>query len=559
MLANQEAARELASDERASDFAALDALEKLEHEIASEEAIREMISDEILDLNNDLASDELARERASDAIDAGNQQHETLSDEIASDELASNETLSDEIASDMASEIASDELARETASNERASDELASNEILSDELARERASDELARELVSDELASNEILSDELARERASDELASNERASDELAREIASDELARELASDELASNEIASDELARERASDELASNEILSDEHASDEILSDEQASDIELAREIASDNSALIPRVLVFRLASTPFISFYDSSLAKMADPAALPGSGLGLAISPNHRYVAAASSSAITIYDLNSGAPVKTTGPSDTFTNLNKLAWSPDGSRLAVMDQGAAPFISIYDTTTWTKVTGPSVSGGGASLAYSPDGAVLGASFDAGTVFREFNTSDMSLRTAASNLPTGINDIAYSPDGLYVALSGVGFAVYKRATMSKLADPDVPPSGTGQLNSLAWTHNSAILAVGTNSTPFIWAYNLSSDTLSHITGPASAANQTRGLAVRQDNVKLYCAYLFTSPFEAIYTISGMSKDADLASPPASATLNVATSL
>jgi hypothetical protein len=185
-------------------------------------------------------------------------------------------------------------------------------------------------------------------------------------------------------------------------------------------------------------------------TTPFVTFYDTSTpsapVKLTDPATLPpASGYGVSWTPDSRYCAVAAyagSNCMTIYDFNSGAPVKLVGvpssqPSGTGWDCK---YSPDGTYLAVCS-GSSPYIALYDNTT------PS------SPARMADPAVL---------------------------PSALAKFAeWSPDSRYLAVqeNGLGQLIYDFNTGTPVEVTfDTEPGNT---SGIAWISNTRVMWFGTS--------------------------------------------------------------------------------
>lgn len=117
------------------------------------------------------------------------------------------------------------------------------------------------------------------------------------------------------------------------------------------------------------------------ATSPFISIYNTSdMSKVANPGTLPpttGSG-GTDFSPNGQWLAvgcANTSPRLRVYNVADWSSV-TLGATIGSVNLLDVKFSPDSTKLAcVSSSGAATTtIYVYDTSTWTFITLPSLSG-----------------------------------------------------------------------------------------------------------------------------------------------------------------------------------------
>ncbi len=79
-------------------------------------------------------------------------------------------------------------------------------------------------------------------------------------------------------------------------------------------------------------------------------------------------GPNVAFSPDERFVAVARLGGVSIFDASSHAPITQLSTADSNSEP-ALAWSGDGSRLAVTGIGAG-IAELFDTATWKSVRGP---------------------------------------------------------------------------------------------------------------------------------------------------------------------------------------------
>ena len=120
------------------------------------------------------------------------------------------------------------------------------------------------------------------------------------------------------------------------------------------------------------------------------------------------------VSPDARTLAVATSDGVALYDLQTARRLRTVGGRE---NVGAVAWSGDGSRLAVggtKDYGVPFFVggdstnsnkahlTVWDTSTWEAVLEPQFGDEMVNLmfydvAWSPDGRALAFSLDLGGV------------------------------------------------------------------------------------------------------------------------------------------------------------------
>jgi WD40 repeat protein len=159
------------------------------------------------------------------------------------------------------------------------------------------------------------------------------------------------------------------------------------------------------------------------------------------------------------------------------------------------AFSPDGALLAVA-HAVNPYITIYNTSDWSKVANPAqlppTNAAGYGCAFSPDGALLAVAIQFSPYIFIYNTSDWSKVANPAQLPSSTgNGCAFSPDGALLAVAHAGspfVTIYNTSDWSKVANPAQLPTNTGY--GCAFSPDGALLAVAHASGPGITIYNTS---------------------------------------------------------------------
>ena len=225
------------------------------------------------------------------------------------------------------------------------------------------------------------------------------------------------------------------------------------------------------------------------------------MVKQSNPATLPGgNGLGAVWSPDGRYLAIPHSggSSITIYDWESGSPVKIADPAVLPAgDANGAAWSPDGRYLAVGHTNT-PFITIYDWNTGSPVKIPDPAalpaGNGNGLGWSPDGRYLGVAHLTTpfiTIY-DWDTGSPVKISDPLTLPAGTGyGVDWSPEGRWMAVSHattpfVSIYHWESGSPVKIGNPLTLPGGTGL--GVSWSPNGRYMAVASTSTPFVTVYD-----------------------------------------------------------------------
>ena len=95
------------------------------------------------------------------------------------------------------------------------------------------------------------------------------------------------------------------------------------------------------------------------------------------------------------------------------------------STANGCAFSPDGSLLAVEHQGS-PYITIYNTSTWTKLANPSTlpSNTAYGCAFSPDGSLLAVAHTNSPYITVYDTSTWAAESGFSFIGTNANAVSF---------------------------------------------------------------------------------------------------------------------------------------
>jgi len=143
--------------------------------------------------------------------------------------------------------------------------------------------------------------------------------------------------------------------------------------------------------------------------------------------------------------------------------------------IRSLAWSPDGSHIAV---GAGDnVITVWDATSGNLVTTISRHTGWVrSLAWSPDGTLLASGGGDGSVFLWEPLSGRLVEQLANNA-TGLGYLDWSPDGSQLAFAGESGLLMlwdsRRRTSAELG------STKAGITGVSWSHDGTRLAVAQN--------------------------------------------------------------------------------
>jgi len=273
---------------------------------------------------------------------------------------------------------------------------------------------------------------------------------------------------------------------------------------------------------------------------------------MNNPGTTPtGIGRGAAFSPDGSLLAITHSTSpyVTIYNTSDWSKVTDPGTLPTGTGCG-AAFSPDGSLLAIAHT-TSPFVTIYNTSDWSKVTDPGTlpAGDGQGAAFSPDGSLLAIAHVSSPYVTIYNTSDWSKMADPGTLPTSIAwDAVFSPDGSLLAIAHLTspyVTIYNTSDWSKVTDPGTLPAGTGW--GAAFSPDGSLLAIAHSMSPYVTIYNTSD--WSKVANPGTLPTSIAWDAVFSPDGSLLAITHSMSPYVTIYNTSDWSKVTDPGTLPA----------
>jgi WD40 repeat protein len=158
--------------------------------------------------------------------------------------------------------------------------------------------------------------------------------------------------------------------------------------------------------------------------------------------------------PDGRRIAVASmgTGIVRIVDVSSRREVLTLeGPEDIW----KVAWSPDGSRIAVARPDGA---AVHDARTGSlQLVTFGHTGNVKAVAWSPDSAQLATGSDDGTArvwALDRRTARETIRLSAQDLRNGVSAVAFSPDGEQLMTSDFAITAVKVWDVRDTGAPEV---------------------------------------------------------------------------------------------------------
>ncbi len=193
----------------------------------------------------------------------------------------------------------------------------------------------------------------------------------------------------------------------------------------------------------------------------------------------------IAYSPNGSKLAIGGSGGVEIMDVATGAfTVLHTHAQDT---VNAVAWSPDGKTLAVGGSFSKGVVELWNPANNTlKGTLPTQEVNVSAIAFSPDGKSLTCGGWAGGPAEaevwNVKTGALSDRLTAASSGT-VSSVAYSKDGKIIVIGGTeatangGFVELWNASSGTLKKSLVPSSYASAINSVAISPDGKSVAAG----------------------------------------------------------------------------------
>jgi sugar lactone lactonase YvrE len=157
-------------------------------------------------------------------------------------------------------------------------------------------------------------------------------------------------------------------------------------------------------------------------------------------------------------------------------------------NVYSVAFSPHGTTLAVGDDEGITYLwSLATRTITATLTRPGLSYQANSVAFSPDGATLAV----GTIHGTYLWSLASRTITATLTDPGsyhwVDSVAFSPDGATLAVGDENGSTYLWSLASRTITATLTAPGShGNVNSVAFSRDGTTLAVGdSDGKTYLW--------------------------------------------------------------------------
>ena len=165
------------------------------------------------------------------------------------------------------------------------------------------------------------------------------------------------------------------------------------------------------------------------------------------------------------------------------------GGSGGNTEVNSVAFSPDGRTLAVGDFNGDVYLwAVATGHVAATLAGPAGSASVDSVAFSPDGTMLAAGNGDGSTYLWNLASHRLVATLNDPNSEGVDSVAFSPDGTMLATGDDDDSTYlwDIATGRVTATLNDPSGGGGQMRAVAFSPDGQILATGDeDGSTYLW--------------------------------------------------------------------------
>ncbi len=213
-----------------------------------------------------------------------------------------------------------------------------------------------------------------------------------------------------------------------------------------------------------------------LSGTPVVSTPQIGRYKSSQPILLGEESTTLAVSRDSRYVATGLRDGTTsVYDLQSKNKIASFRSGQGRTDINSIAFSPDGRDIAVA--AANGQVRVFNLQNGVEKYNIANAGNLPVVIFNNNNSLLFVGSSTGTLRMIDNRSGQTLAAETNTHATGIISLTLSPDGRLLATGG-GDGIVKTWNVSDLTPIDGYQSHQSAVKSLAFSPDgSQIISIG----------------------------------------------------------------------------------
>lgn len=231
------------------------------------------------------------------------------------------------------------------------------------------------------------------------------------------------------------------------------------------------------------------------AGTAGISVYNTLTWAKTAPGTNVSNVWTVAYSKNGSMFAAGGSGAspyVRLYNSSTGFPVRATlspTPSSQSGRNDGIAFNGDDSILAMSLAGTSPYMRLYNTTTGAGISQTlptSISPGAYAIAYSPDGSKV--AIQPQNSYSGVRVYDVATWAEVALLPYAyVNTLNWADNILAITSS----SILKLINTDTWTEEPTPQGIVGYYYNAVLSKDATVLVICTDSAPFVRAFNLPS--------------------------------------------------------------------